>query len=778
LTKLPADLRQDDDDFAKENVLPAKMFPESNTQTSNDHNPFSAKHGHPLLPYNKIRDEGQRASAEQDIVAGSYATQHSTEPLRDRKQPGLVQGVLAHSQEHVDLSIIEEDDEIVDQSRTSLRQAAVAQPPSTSPSKPPSIINESNIRQDRTNVTEPPSHLETTKQTHLSRAPQPPHSGTRPNHDDNIATSSHIAIIKHSENHTAPIPERPKESSTIHANDAMTAPLPAPRPIDNSPQNFDVPLNDEPQPSSPKDLSHKASASFIPALPAPLPLRKSMRMPSMGTGLATVGNAATGAPTGGKRSSWLIKAREAKAMEDTGRKGSGSAAPGSLKRKSDEMTGVDPAIAQPGEDQRRFKVAKLVDEEAHSKPVHREARPEHERHPNHHPERPALLRPPSSPRQQHQPLVQGQVTPGHDPEARMLERLKKTVEDFGSRVGKSMGKSLGGMAAVNWLAEAKAAAEARVSEREKHKTQDTVLGAETSSRRETTEASRGSSGEQSRLSVSDLLTSKEQAKVFQGPPSLSQVFTLKAKESTSTTPRMSPAGTNSDLPPIPVFTKPPPVSVPPPPTRPASTAQDQQFKFPDPPKFSLPPVPLSNQSSLESYQPDRLFDVHGDVPTWQPTTQDTEYSSAFESQPQQPDYLDDDDDDSWPLEERLQGAPLWPPFGMAAGDDSYTWSTSTSGRTDTGPIENTGIRHLDVLPEPRPEPSPVISVAPPVEVGEVEDDDQDPERDESDLDETGNVGMPVANPVEVGQMPRLMCMSLITYFVSQRRYHKAKANTR
>ncbi len=46
----------------------------------------------------------------------------------------------------------------------------------------------------------------------------------------------------------------------------------------------------------------------------------------------------------------------------------------------------------------------------------------------------------------------------------MINKLKKTVEGFSARAGKSMGKSLGGAAATA-LAEARAAAEARIAER-------------------------------------------------------------------------------------------------------------------------------------------------------------------------------------------------------------------------------------------------------------------------------------------------------------------------
>jgi hypothetical protein len=105
------------------------------------------------------------------------------------------------------------------------------------------------------------------------------------------------------------------------------------------------------------------------------------------------------------------------------------------------------------------------------------------------------------------------------------------------------------------------------------------------------------------------------------------------------------------------------------------------------PPFELPPrqpAALSAQSTFESVASDAVFDGHENMPAWMPSTQDTEYSTVYESQPvvleNQYQQLDDDDD-SWPLDEKLPPGTVWPFVGDAR-DDSLTWSDVPSPGPD------------------------------------------------------------------------------------------------
>jgi len=239
----------------------------------------------------------------------------------------------------------------------------------------------------------------------------------------------------------------------------------------------------------------------------------------------------------------------------------------------------------------------------------------------------------------------------------ILDRLKKTVEGLGTHVGKSFN---GASSISNALAEARAAAEAKVMERN----QIEVDGHREISNRESTTTTPPHS-----------------------PP---------ATKTTTTTATFAPAGT--------VFNKPPPVFVPPAhtaTTRPLPTppaTKNFALNPPSAPTFSLsahptlskPTVPLSAQSTLESIKSDTVFDEDDDVPAWVPSTQDTDYSMGYGSQSlhesqhqQQAPVLDEDD--SWPIDEKLATGVQWT-FGTSK-EDSMTWSTlpSQSQRgTDTG----------------------------------------------------------------------------------------------
>ncbi|KAF9807318.1 hypothetical protein IEO21_08266 [Rhodonia placenta] len=326
----------------------------------------------------------------------------------------------------------------------------------------------------------------------------------------------------------------------------------------------------------------------------------------------------------------------------------------------------------------------------------------------------------------------------------MLDRFKRTVEGLGARSAKSMGKSLGGNAAAA-LAEARAAAEARV--RERNKAED---GQDVSSSPDTKEALEGAAGQISlplaaavvhtqavpagartskesdrRLSMSDLVSSSEKDRFPGGQPTKFVSVLAESSEnggatvdtSTSTTPPTTPPPmlkvAAPPTRPAPVFSKPAPVFVAPPAPHPASqapqpvasagTSTEFSFKLPTANPFSLPAamtlgvpaslpspkgqkerVPLSAQSSKASVLSDAIFDKTEDIPAWMPTTQDTEYSiRPSQSQPQGRTHDDnlDDDDDSWHVDEKFSANQMWTPFGFANADTDDTWSTLPSRST-------------------------------------------------------------------------------------------------
>ncbi|KAF8078634.1 hypothetical protein FPV67DRAFT_1465903 [Lyophyllum atratum] len=492
------------------------------------------------------------------------------------------------------------------------------------------------------------------------------------------------------ETHAAPLPEIPPWSPPQMQNEAMSAPflVPGVAPGSNLGQDINIPLRDQDHtPSSPRSCDNKFGVALFPALPAPMPLRKSMRTPQdPSIGLGQLGAATPGAPPGGKRTSWLKKAREVKALEVTSKHANTvvppvPSIPGTLKRKSGDlfmahgMTGLE-------DEERRHKAAKS--REGDVAPLKEEPESQCE-----------------------QFVYTGQEG--------MLDRFKRTVEGLGARVGKSMGKSLGAGAALSALAEARAAAEARVAERHyKEEEMTRVAGPVTtlppiddvppemaamSAEREPAER---------RLSVSDLFPPSDgsvkikskSTKSFQIPVSETQSANQNKSngESTSTTPPDSPPPTRPTsfvLPSGPVFNKPPPVFVAPVPVS-KPMPIDLAFDLPSATAFSMPgpsssgiipPLPisssskhvgyLSKQSTLESMKSDAIFDDVGY----------TEYSSVFGSQSQNPHQNALDEDDSWPLDEKLAAGVHWTyGGGDNAKEDSMTWSTlpSQSQRADTG----------------------------------------------------------------------------------------------
>ncbi|KNZ73440.1 Inner centromere protein-related protein pic1 [Termitomyces sp. J132] len=393
-------------------------------------------------------------------------------------------------------------------------------------------------------------------------------------------------------------------------------------------RDLELPFQDSSQVPSSGD---KIGVTLFPTLPAPMPLRKSVRTsrdPPVG-----VDHTTTPAPPGGKRTSWLKKAREIKALEATIKHTNttlpaipGPSSENVLKRKSADLLASSDTIT-------------LRDQERNSKSVKSNETDE------------APLKATMESSQSHQKMslrideVLGQEG--------MLDRFKRTVEDLGARVGKTISKSLGAGAATSALAEARAAAEARVVERLQKEEEMTRVSGST--------------------------------------------------ESTTTTPPDSPPTSHrnsSVLHPGTIFDKPPPVFIPPVSTS-NTLLHEHGMSLPSVHAFSLPvsmslglgthlQLPSSPKhpiSTMESIRSDDIFD-NTNSSAWMPETQDTDYSSRYGSQPQNC-QTPIDGDDSWPVDEKLATGAQWT-FGHTVKEDSMTWSTlpSQSQRGDTGKVHS------------------------------------------------------------------------------------------
>jgi hypothetical protein len=520
-------------------------------------------------------------------------------------------------------------------------------------------------------------------------------------------------------NHTEPLPSRTAiNSPRSRERNAFTAPLPV-VPVSNSipiPHTTAVPLND----SSPRGLAHKSGTAGFPMLPAPSPFRRSMRVAQEAlTGFALPTPAPAPVPLG-KRTSWLMKAREAKAMEGTSSLPGTSAAAIStafprvstaVKRKSGEMLGALPLGPDWDKDQRKPKVARST--EVSIVPlISKETEKTDQRDIPSVQGKPIVLSPivaamPVDHTESHAMDVDEHITHLNSAEEGFIDLFKRTVEGLGARAGKSMGKSLGGAAAAA-LAEARAAAEAKVAERNKVNSESSdsevlhddglpeqeSLGTRAHSDDQISYVPTSpAEGTERRLSLSDLAPDTVQPKEPELSTKMAQAMDIGIRinscdESVSTTPPDSPPlkGSSGFVKPVgPVFNKPPP---PPPVFMPPASKQSSivsghrkefSFNFPSS-QFTLPvAVPLGIPAQLKSpsgglpslvqgtsrmsVQPsqsntssDLIFDNHDGVP-WAPSTQGTPYT--IDSQPRDARATavdDDDDDDSWPLEEKLAAA--------------------------------------------------------------------------------------------------------------------------
>lgn len=509
-------------------------------------------------------------------------------------------------------------------------------------------------------------------------------------------------------NHTQPLPQIPAASSPItHVRDALTAPLPILPASSSAPalSTMVVPLNDSPS----RILAHKSSALQFPTLRAPSPLRKSMRVvvePSMVAGVLPSAAPAPAQPSAlGKRTSWLMKAREVKAMEGiihnktsilgpgAGTMGPSGSTVAPLKRKSGDMLAAAPLASEKTDDERRAKVAKASN--SNSAPqTSKDSLNQGTAMPTRTPS--SILAPT---RAAHLPEEHWEPLNDKEEEASFIGVFKRTVEGLGARAGKSMGKSLGGGVAAAALAEARAAAEARVAERNKVNEEQVTVSEDSSTLdaeeiQVATEDVRSRESER-KLSISDIVSTNESPLALQSSSA--------ADESVSTTPPNSPppartSGSSFIPPPGPVFNKQPPVFMPPISKQVAPLAKEFSFNLPTS-TFTLPP-PISlglparltsspssrpppqaggtQQSSQTSTFSDAVFDQVEDIPAWMPSTQDTEYTDGSESQIYRAKFAtpEDDDDDSWPLEEKLAASEQgWTPFNFNTKEDSMTWST-------------------------------------------------------------------------------------------------------
>jgi hypothetical protein len=272
---------------------------------------------------------------------------------------------------------------------------------------------------------------------------------------------------------------------------------------------------------------------------------------------------------------------------------------------------------------------------------------------------------------------------------------------------------------------------------------------------------RPSREESRRLSVSDLLPKQDMSNASR---------TSSHEISISTTPPDSPPATKKTaffVPGGPVFNKPPPVFVPPPATKPEPSPADAVSNIPkghpsglssyplgapfglglQPTKLprSPPRNPLSAQSTQSSLFSDSVFGSQNNAPAGVPRSQVTQITSQ-ESQPvvEEGQPADIDDDDSWRMDDKFaETNQLWTPFvGVAAVEDSMTWSTNPSesqiGKKSPrqDPIEDT----MDVAG--RNHQSQVVA----------EESDEDMDVDDDVMNDVSEEGKPTVNLVMVSRV--------------------------
>jgi len=399
--------------------------------------------------------------------------------------------------------------------------------------------------------------------------------------------------------------------------------------------------------------TEKTVPPTIPSLPDPAPLRKSMRYPPVQTVMA--GGATPGAPAGGKRSSWLMKAREIKALEIP------------KKVAEPEPTLPPPHLAKKRKSEDGHLAGTTT--ERHSKTIKTGESDTASRS--------------SKESASSEKGVLDHATPDPDEPSSdegALNRLKKTMEGLSNR---NFAKSMGGGAATA-LAEAKKAAEATVASR--NGASEGIRGASTEGRGEEAFQEFRLSNlfpRDQRVKEKSKVPEKVTGEVSEKPPS------AELQQHIDTTPPNSPPPTGNIFSGPGVFKKPGSVFIPPTfATSAPSTSRERSLSPPicgTLPKMTVGLVPrlpvlvspknrlpLTAQSTMESVRSDALFDAPRAAPAWMPQTQDTDYADAFDTQPSTERQICDEDD-SWPIDEKISAGVQWT---FAGKDDSLTWSTA------------------------------------------------------------------------------------------------------
>ena len=466
--------------------------------------------------------------------------------------------------------------------------------------------------------------------------------------------------------------------------------------------DMSVPLKEE-DTSASGGIARNSSLSQFPTLAAPSPLRKSLRNPREPS-LEPNPTVTPGAGLTGNYTSWLTKVREAKAMEVTNKRA--SVAPtfvtpsAGLKRKSDQVPGSLPDDGGDGEE-RKAKVPKTSADIS-------EASQHLEQHP------PVALAPQVQATDVHAAKSADDITTMElDSETDMMAPLKKAIETLRARTGKSLAGNLNGQelspvdleVATNKVIDnvspqphtLRPSFSAPIPIHKAPTAKNVIL---TSTPPKASKANQVSEPtiipppreESRRLSVSDLLPKQDRSNASRTSHEIS----------ISTTPPDSPPATKKTaffVPGGPVFNKPPPVFVPPPATKPADTVSNvpkghasdlSSYSLGAPFGLGLQPTklprspprnPLSAQSTQSSLFSDNVFGSQNNAPAGVPRSQDTQITSQ-ESQPviEEGQPADIDDDDSWRIDDKFaETNQLWTPFvGVAAVEDSMTWSTNPS----------------------------------------------------------------------------------------------------
>ncbi|KAH9939478.1 hypothetical protein B0H21DRAFT_37969 [Amylocystis lapponica] len=358
------------------------------------------------------------------------ATESSPEPqILHPSSSDAVQHMLGAESEHEtlsagrsgsvkELSMIAEDDEFIERSRIS------GQLPASNGSNPATEVDVARVALPRVEVAAP---------TNMD-VDEPP--------QEDMTTHTFDSIPLDSPPRARPLSNAPSEYFTAPLPQARDDTRTADIPIMTEAEIFQIAYAELPPI---RDYS-PAGTTFVrtqfAGLPAPSPLHKSTRgapEPAAGPGTAAGG--------GAKRSSWLVKAREAKAMEFTGKRTSAltptlgvPGASNGTKRKSGEMLGAPPVPPHTADDGERLpKVPKLAEAtgepDAKGKGKEKEVEPE--------------VDAPSA-RVSHSPSRDLAVPMHVGDDEGVLDRFKRTVSGLGARVGKSSGKSLGGRLRLPW----------------------------------------------------------------------------------------------------------------------------------------------------------------------------------------------------------------------------------------------------------------------------------------------------------------------------------------